>query len=289
MDLESKIIQGVSKILFERYGIRASYTDILSYRSSRLSSEVVEKIKEVRSYFDELEDILVMTDDQMTPADINRKILSYANENGKTISRKVKHYDNKTGEEKDHLEFERYIPNNRNEYVMVITDHIAELDTSGHRNIKDAIETHSDNMRVLRNRFGYIPVDIQQQASSQENMEHFKADKLEPSVEGLGESKLTQRKVNVILGLFSPAIHEIKNYRGYDITRLKDNYRNLSLIRNRNGSSNINVGLYFDGACNYFEELPKSDDFKANADLYQRYEEGLVGALNPDKQKKLLF
>jgi hypothetical protein len=289
MDLESKIIQGVSKVLFERYGIRASYGDILSYRKSRLSNEVVEKIIEVRRYFDELEDVVVMSDDQMTPADINKKILAYAKENGKTITRTIKHYDSRTGEEKDHLEFERYIPNNKNEYVMILTDHIAELDTAGHRGIKDAIETHSDNMRIIRNRFGYIPVDIQQQSSQQESLEHFKLDKLEPSVEGLGESKLTQRKVNVILGLFSPAIHEIKSYRGYDITRLKDNYRNLSLIRNRNGQSNINVGLYFDGGSNYFEELPKSDVFKEDQNLYKRYEEGLVGPLNPEKQRRFSF
>jgi hypothetical protein len=289
MDLESKIVQGISKLLFERFGIRASYQDILSYRSSRLSSEIVDCIAHLRDYFEQLQDVVIMSDDQMTPGEINKKLVAYAEANGKTYHREVAHRDYRTGIETKFLEFDRYVPNNPNEYVIIITDHISELDTNGHRNIKEAIETHSDNMRILRNRFGYIPVDIQQQASSQENIDHFKLDKLEPSVEGLGESKLTQRKVNVILGLFSPAVHEIKSYRGYDITRLKDNYRNLSLIRNRNGASNINVGLYFDGATNYFEELPRSDDFKNTPALYEKYEKGLIGPLNLDKQRKFTF
>lgn len=276
MDLESKIIQGISRRLYFQYGLVVPYYQILSMRKNHLSDEIYEKIKGLKDYFDEMHDIVVMTDDQLGPSGIMKQLNAYANENGKTHYKPVKVKDIRTGEIREELLFDHY-ESYRDEYVLIITDHLAELDNSENKDIKGAIEEHSDNMRIVRNRFGYSPIDIQQQSAAQESLDHFKSNKLEPSADGLGESKLTQRKVNVILGLFSPAVHEIKNYRGYDITKLKDNYRNLSIIRNRNGQAGANVGLYFNGAVNYFEELPQSDYFKDKPDNYKPYEEGKVG------------
>lgn len=289
MDLESKIIQGISKRLFHKYGLVVPTNQILSLHRNRISEEVFEKIMSLRKYFEEMQDIVVMTDEQLGPSGIMKQVTSYAYKNGKVIPKRVATRDPKTGEEKVEEIFDRYEPNNPNEYVEIMTDHLAELDLEDNRSIKDAIEEHSDNMRILRNRYGYIPVDIQQQSSAQESLDHFKSNKLEPSAEGLGESKLTQRKVNVMLGLFNPFAHEIKTYRGYDITKLGDHYRNLSIIRNRNGSAGINVGLYFNGAVNYFEELPASDFFKDNEKGYESYQRGQVGPLSPEKQFTMRF
>lgn len=277
MDLESKIIQGISKRLFHNYGYVIPQHYILSMNRNRISEEVFQKIMGLRSYFEEMADIVVMTDEQLTPSAIMRQVTAYAHQNGKIIRKKVNTKDPRTGEEKIEEIFDRYEPNNPNEYVEIITDHLAELDTSENRSEKEAIEEHSDNMRIVRNRYGYSPVDIQQQSSAQESLDHFKSNKLEPSAEGLGESKLTQRKVNVMLGLFNPSVHEIKSYRGYDITKLGDNYRNLSIIRTRNGIAGVNVGLYFNGAVNYFEELPKAEYFKEHPEAYEAYVTGKIG------------
>ncbi len=274
MDLESKIIQGISKRLFNNYGYVIPYGQILSMNRNRISEEVYSKIYELRNYFEEMADVVSMSDEQMTPSTIMKQLTAYAHQNGQIKRKKINTRDPRTGEEKVEEIFDYYVPNNPNEYVLNITDHLAELDTCENRNEKEAIEEHSDNMRIVRNRYGYIPVDIQQQSSAQESLDHFKANKLEPSTEGLGESKLTQRKVNVMLGLFNPSAHEMKSYRGYDITKLGDNFRQLSIIRQRNGVAGINVGLYFNGAVNYFEELPRAEDFKNNPALYEPYMDG---------------
>lgn len=289
MDLESKIIQGISKRLFHRFGLVIPTNQILSLHRNRISEEVYEKILSLRRYFEEMADIVTMTDEQLGPNGIMRQLTAYAHQHGTIIRKRVATKDPRTGEEKVEEIFDRYVPNDPNEYVIILTDHLAELNTDGHKNLKDAIEDHSDNMRIVRNRYGYIPVDIQQQSSAQESLDHFKSNKLEPSAEGLGESKLTQRKVNVMLGLFNPVVHEIKTYRGYDITKLGDNYRNLSIIRNRNGTAGGNIGLYFNGAVNYFEELPKAEDIKDNIAAYEVYQKGQVGPLAPKKQFIMKF
>lgn len=63
-----------------------------------------------------------------------------------------------------------------------------------------------------------------------------------------------------MLGLFSPYRYKITDYAGYDLNILQDNYRELSIIFNRDGKSNAGVDLYFDGASNFFQELPKSSE-----------------------------
>lgn len=258
MDLESKITAGISKHIYETANIVVPVNQILSMnRKHRLTDDIYQQILKAEEYFEELQDYLIISDAQQNPTGIYKQMYKYAMDNGKIITKPIKIKDPETGEEHIKQVFDYYIPNNPNEYVIILTDHLAELTTESGKDIKATIEKHSDYGRILRNMFGYIPVDVQQQSAAQESLDKFKANKLEPSIEGLGETKLTARKANVILGLFSPAIHEIPKYRNYNIERLQDNYRNLSIIRQRNGVSGVNVGLYFNGACNYFKELPR--------------------------------
>ena len=86
-------------------------------------------------------------------------------------------------------------------------------------------------------------------------------EKVEPSLDGLGDNKKSQRDADVVLGLFAPSRHNIEKHAGYDIVKLQDNYRSLSILKNRRfGVSNGRTGLYFDGRTNYFKELPRPDD-----------------------------
>lgn len=73
---------------------------------------------------------------------------------------------------------------------------------------------------------------------------------------------------NVVLGLFSPFKYEIPEYYNYDITKLKDNVRFLEVLVNRGGSPGGLVALYFDGAVNYFNELPRPDEKESLKQIY---------------------
>lgn len=73
---------------------------------------------------------------------------------------------------------------------------------------------------------------------------------------------------NVVLGLFSPFKYELPEYQHYDITKLKDNVRFLEVLVNRGGSPGGLVALYFDGAVNYFNELPRPEERGALNEIY---------------------
>lgn len=62
-----------------------------------------------------------------------------------------------------------------------------------------------------------------------------------------------------MLGLTNPYAHELSEYAGYDIKKLKGYFRVLEVVIRRDGQSNGMIGLYFDGCCNFFTELPPPD------------------------------
>lgn len=112
----------------------------------------------------------------------------------------------------------------------------------------------------LRNKYKQIPVLVQQQSFQGENLESIKSNAMKPSLANLAESKLTARDANVTFGIFSPFKFQIPDYHGYNIKILKDQVRFLEILASRDGGSGSICPLYFNGAVNYFKELPKAND-----------------------------
>ena len=116
-------------------------------------------------------------------------------------------------------------------------------------------------------------------------LEAFKANKIRPTMAALADSKATGKDCTVMLGITHPYSHEIPNYLGYDITKLKGNVRFLEVVLNREGQSNGIVALLFDGATCTVKELPKPDDNKALDNVYKY----LDRIRNVVKQNKIFF
>ena len=220
------------------------------------------------------------------PYGIYRQAQLYAENNGKTVLKKLDIIDNKTGrviETKD--VFDYYIPDNPKEYVMIIVDHIGLISTEGKMDLRESINKLSDNMIQLRNRYNYIPVIIQQQGQETTNLEAFKSNKIRPTVSGLSDSKYTAKDCNVMLGITSPYMHELPEYKEYNIKKLKGFARFLEVVINRDGQSNGIIGLFFDGMCNYYAELPPPNDEKSLNIVYKYIED----ITNTNKNKVLLL
>ena len=72
-----------------------------------------------------------------------------------------------------------------------------------------------------------------------------------------------------VVAVFAPNRYEIPEYRGYDITKLKDNYRCGIILKSRDGEANIRGHFFFDGAVSRFDELPKAAEM--SQDDYEYY------------------
>lgn len=260
MSKEEKMRAAFSNILYVKEGVRIAPKDLRSTKADKiLSEEYLELIAKYEPYFKKIEEIVEFVDNIRNPTGIYKLVRSYAHANGVQHTKKVNIKGNIV--EID----DWYEPNDPEEYVMVFIDHISLISTEAsagrQMNLHESmVKLSSDYLIRLRNKYNYIPVVVQQQASAQESVENMKVGRLKPSMDGLGDCKLTQRDANVILGLFSPFRHEIKEYYGYDVTLFKDNIRFLEILGGREGGGGTVCPLYFDGAVNYFKELPKSHD-----------------------------
>lgn len=260
MSKEEKMLSAFANILYIKEGLRISPKDLKSTKADNvLPKEVLDIIAKYEMYFDKIEEIVEFIDDIRHGFGMFNLVRDYALAHGKLHKRKIEIEGNIT-EVNDYYE-----PNDPDEYVMVMIDHISLISTEKRNGVQLSLHESmsvlsSDYLIKLRNRFNYIPVVIQQQSAAQESIENKKFNKLKPTLDGLADNKLTARDANVILGLFSPFRHEIPDYYGYDVTFFKDNIRFLEILGGREGGAGAICPLYFDGAVNYFKELPLPDD-----------------------------
>lgn len=265
MSKEQKIRQSICNHLYTKSKgkVRIDPKALRSVRNP-VSQDILDKVNISRDYFKEFQECVTFIDDIKNPYGIYKFMKEYAEKKG-TIHTKTKTFtNNKTKETYTQEIHDYYEPHNPDEYVVIIVDHASLLHPERGQSLHQAItKLSSDYFITLRNKFNFIPVLVQQQSASQESVENMKANRLKPTLDGLGDNKLTQRDCDVAFGLFSPFRHRIKTYPekdGYDILFFKDNIRFLEVLASREGGGSSICPLYFDGAVNFFKELPKPDD-----------------------------
>lgn len=201
------------------------------------------------------------------PTGVYTECKRYAEEHG-TVYKKKQKIKNEFGQTVEVDAFDHYEQDDPDEYRIIFFDHVSLTSTEKGLTLKQSIDKLSEYFVLLRNRYKFSPVAIQQQAFAGESLDAFKENKLRPTIANLADSKYPSRDANVVLGLFSPFKYELPEYQHYDITKLKDNVRFLEVLVNRGGSPGGLVALYFDGAVNYFNELPRPEEKEALKQIY---------------------
>lgn len=247
--------------------IRISPRDLRSTSNDKPLPEEILNILKSEEYIKILkffENTIDFISDGCNPTGMYKICRDYALSQGKVITKKVKYG------EVEFDKFDNYISNNPKLYKIIITDHIALIEKERGFTDKQAIDKWSEyEVKYLRNRYGFTCVDIQQQAFEGEGIEAQKLGKIEGSVGSLGDSKYTARNANLVLGLFSPFKFELPQYKGYDITKFKDNIRFLKVYVNRDGEMGGLCPLFFDGAVCQFNELPRPDNEEEIKKVYE--------------------
>jgi len=268
---EEMMLGLISNYLLEHYDITISILDLQSYNQGTVTNDLIEKIEEASDYFTELVKILEVVDYIFHPTGIYKYIENYALNNGRIIYRKIKKEDS------NGVEIELKIPhhyeaNDKDEYVLVLVDHVSLMEPEKGNTLHQTLSQWSFRYarKKLTKFFNYTVVNIQQQSAESEAQQFDMkggniVSKLLPSLANLANNKETQRDAHLILGLFSPYRFKIQEYEGYNIVDFEDNFRSLIVLKNRMGAS-IATNLFFNGKSNFFKELPKVTDMaKMNA------------------------
>lgn len=275
--------------LAETYNI---HIDVLALQSmlESLPQDIIDKIEEGKRYFEDLFECVDVVDSVSNPYGMYKYLREYSNNNGHHYWTQLNlqegeekllithdKYESFDKGKKSNWKYSHYEPHNPNEYVVAISDHISLLTPETDFNTGQKMNLHgtmgkwsADYCRKqITKHWKYVVVNVQQQAAAAENVDHFKANKLEPSLANLADNKLTARDALVIIGLFAPDRYELNKYMGYDIITLKDNFRSLLILKNRIGKPNLKLPLFYDGAVNLFKEMPKLDEEEKLRKVYE--------------------
>ena len=255
---ENITLRFMSYLLYTLSSIRVAPIDLKSTNSSKILSQDVIDLLESKQYTDILkfyeENVIFLN--ERNPTGVWKTMLKYAHDTGTIHYKDIDITNKETGVVETKRIFDYYEPHDNKEYVICITDHVSLLENERGFDLRQTINKFSEYMMILRNKYHYIPVVVQQQSTEISSLEAFKNNKIRPTTAGLSDSKYTSKDCTVMLGITNPFVHELPEYYSYDITQFKGNIRFLEVVVNREGESNNIVALYFDGAVNYFRELP---------------------------------
>lgn len=255
---ENITLRFMSYLLYTLSSIRVAPIDLKSTNSSKILSQDVIDLLESKQYTDILkfyeENVIFLN--ERNPTGVWKTMLKYAHDTGTIHYKDIDITNKETGVVETKRTFDYYEPHDNKEYVICITDHVSLLENERGFDLRQTINKFSEYMMILRNKYHYIPVVVQQQSTEISSLEAFKNNKIRPTTAALSDSKYTSKDCTLMLGITNPFVHELPEYLGYNIRQFKGNIRFLEVVINREGESNNIVALYFDGATNYFRELP---------------------------------
>lgn len=267
---ENITLRFMSYLLFTISGKRVAPIDLKSTNSNIVLSNDIIELLESKQYQDILkfyeENVIFLSD--RNPTGIWKNMLKYATDTGTVHTKKVDIINKETGLVESKEVFDYYEPKDAKEYVLFIVDHISLIESERGFDLRQSINKLSEYAMILRNKYHYIPVIVQQQSTETTSLDAFKNNKIRPTMAGLSDSKYTAKDCSVMLGITNPYAFELTNYLQYDIHKLRGNVRFLEVVLNREGESNGTIALYFDGATNYFSELPLPTDTKGLEKVY---------------------
>lgn len=227
-----------------------------------LSPEILELLGtlEYQSILRFFEEHVIFIPDR-NPTGVYHTLEKYAEANGTIHRKRVEGYEKEI--------FDYYEPNDPDEYVLCIIDHISLISCERGMDLRNSIKKLSEYLKIVRNKYNYIPVVVQQQNSESLSLEAFKANKIRPTQKGLADSQDPGKDCDVMLGITSPFSWELKEYLKYDITKLRGYCKFLEIVLGRDGESNAILGMYFDGATGYYAPLPKYDNIPELNKVYK--------------------
>lgn len=253
IDIARKIAKWTSYILHTKEDITTSMRELLSKGDNEIPEDVEKLLPEYQEIMDKIFSFVELSDQKINPTGIAKKVSKYMDDNGRTEV--VELLDNKGNKYKTDV----YVPNNPNEIVVLVVDHIGLLRKEQGFTKKENIDKLSEYCVELRNKYGISPVLLSQFNRSLADIDRQRFKEVQPQLSDFKDSGNTQEDANVVLALFNPIRYNITTYAKYNIGVLNPRYRAVNLLKTRDGEDMMRFSLNFLGECGKFRHLPKPD------------------------------
>lgn len=267
LELSAELLQAklLSLYIFEEYGRIIPFTKLMSWQEP-LSDEDYNYVVKGRAWLDKALERLTIFDKNLT-----HKVFYH------TLMTKLEEWG--TFEEIEGGNRTIYKPNNPEQLVLVVIDHLGLcVPCDGHTK-KIEMDLISQYCISIKERCQASFIVLQQENRNSANMDRRKAGWTECSSEDLKDTGNTFNDCDICIGVYYPLKFRVKTHLNYPIIAeettfkgLRDRYRSLCLIKNRQGISERLIPVNFFGEVGKFQELPpveKITDFSLYTKLKQ--------------------
>lgn len=255
-----------------------------------LSNEILQLLESehYRNVFEFFDQHVEFCEDRTSVA-IDIKVKAYAYKHGHATYKTAYYKDSVDGTTHETKSVDKYIPDDPDEYVFIVFDHISLLQPTQNQTLLQSIGDVSKKNVYYKNVFKYIPIMIQQQSKELGGLEANKQGRIRPSSNFLSDNKSTVNDCTQFFGLTDPAAFEVSDYFGYQINRLGHSFRLVELISNRSGEGSKMVPLYFDGAVNFFAPMPLPTETQKLERIYRHIESLKTNEVKTERKSVSFF
>lgn len=242
----------LSYLLNKRFNLRYNILDF-EYVTGKLKDEDLEKIESLSEEIELWKSYIKYYDSIYHPYSIYSEIKSFAETRGEFVTLNP-----------NHSNWDAYVPNNKNEFIIVVVDHLSLVVTEKkHNNQLDlAMQDMSFYLRqYVSKKFNYTCVSVHQQMANTEDLEHIKEKYWMPTLNGLADNKRVGRDYLTVIGIGNPKRYGINSFGTYNQISEYDGFLRFLVVRKqRYGSVDDYMPVYFDGKCNHIRHAP--NDFE---------------------------
>lgn len=243
--------------LYRRHNIRISLKQFLSIgEGNRFDIELMDKVRDCKGYIDKYLESVEVIDTIKKPSDIFKCVRNFACEVGYhfkhdgTIMNEQEVDRLYSGKTDAYGFFSHYRVKDPNHYVIILIDHLSLILPEKGIDKRSSMELFSSQYCIpFRDKYGFSIVVVQQQSADREGSDKDN----EPSLEGLGDCKTTQRDADVVLGLYNPSRYGRDNHNGIMFGNKGHEYRSIRVLKNRNGGVGTSYPFRFYGESGHFQ------------------------------------
>jgi len=247
-------------MLYLKYNVSIGRMELNSFKKKPLSREMLEKIKNVSKYVEEIMQFIDVVDNIHNPTGAYKYLRNYSEKVGKHHYKQVEFYDDVKKRKYLQEVYSHYEQDDPETFELVVVDHVSLFSPEGGLDHHKSLGRWSVDYcrKQITKNWNWSIINVQQVAMSSDNNDAFKIGRLEPSISDLGNNKELARDDMLIISLFDPLRYDLKRHNGYDLREIGKAYRSLGILKNRYGESDKKIGLYFNGATGQFKELPRA-------------------------------
>lgn len=230
-----------------------------------ITPKLRKQIAECEEFINEMLDsgIIDLVDGAENPTGIYKNVKDFALHSGKEDL--IKH-NKEDGSSYTELV---YTPDNKEQYTILVLDHIGKLkrETHGGKLLskKENIDKMSEYLGLMRDRYGISPVVISQFNRGLSDSQRMRNKTVAPEPDDFKDSGNMYEDADVAFALFNPYKLKVDEDLGYRVDKFVTNtgynrYRSGYVLKNSFGIDDVGIGLKFIGECGYFSELPPASE-----------------------------